>query len=91
MILHVMYKTIDGKREEFINKINETNILDLIKKEDGCISYDYYLDANNKNVILLVEEWENKDKQQVHLKQEHMKRLGEIKNKYVLETTVREF
>ncbi len=91
MILHVMYKTIDGKREDFINKINETNILDLIRKEDGCISYDYYLDVNNKNVILLVEEWENKDKQQVHLKQEHMKRLGEIKNKYVLETTVREF
>ncbi len=91
MILHVMYKTMDGKRDSFIKEINDTDILDLIRKEDGCISYNYYLDSNDENVILLVEEWENKEKQKIHLKQDHMKKLGEIKNKYVLDTKVREF
>lgn len=91
MILHVMYKTIDGKRDDFIKEINDSKILDLIRKEDGCISYNYYLDANDKNVILLVEEWTNKDKQEVHMKQEHMKTLAQIKGKYVVNTTVRTF
>ncbi len=91
MILHVMYKTIDGKREDFIKEVEESKVLDTIRKEDGCISYGYYLDAFDSNVILLVEEWENKAKQQFHLTQEHMKTLSSIKNKYVLDTTVREF
>lgn len=91
MLLHVMYTTIDGKRNDFINDIKQSNVLDLIRKEDGCVSYTYYLDAYNPNIILLVEEWESKEKQQFHLTQEHMKELSAIKNKYVLNTTVREF
>ncbi len=91
MILHVMCKTKDSKRDDFIKEINESKILDLIRKEDGCISYNYYLDVDDKNVILLVEEWSNKDKQEVHMKQEHMKTLATIKDKYVVNTTVRVF
>ncbi len=91
MLLHVMYTTIDGKRNDFINDIKQSNVLDLIRKEDGCVSYTYYLDAYNPNIILLVEEWESKEKQQFHLTQEHMKELSAIKNKYVLNTTVKEF
>lgn len=90
MVLHVTYKTINGKRNDFMNEIKHSNVLDLIKKEDGCISYTYYLDAFDSNIILLVEEWESKEKQQYHLTQEHMKALSSIKNKYVIDTTVRE-
>ncbi len=89
MVLHVLYKTIDGKRNDFMNEIKQSNVLELIKKEDGCISYTYYLDAFDPNIILLVEEWESKEKQQIHLSQEHMKVLSSIKNKYVIDTTVR--
>lgn len=90
MILHVMYKTMDGKRNDFIQEIKQSNVLDLIRNEDGCISYTYYLDAFDPSIILLVEEWESKDKQQVHLTQEHMKIVSSIKNKYVIDTTVKE-
>lgn len=91
MILHVIYKTFDGKRNDYINEINDSKILDLIRKEDGCISYNYYLDTSDNNTILLVEEWESKDKQAVHMKHEHMKTLAQIKDKYVSNTTVRTF
>ncbi len=91
MILHVMYKTFDGKRDDYINEINKSKVLDLIRNEDGCISYNYYLDTSDNNTILLVEEWESKDKQTVHMKQEHMKTLVQIKNKYISNTTVRTF
>lgn len=90
MVLHVTYKTMDGKRNDFINEIKQSNILDLIMKEDGCISYTYYFAVYDPNIILLVEEWESKEKQQYHLTQKHMKVLSSIKNKYVLDTTVRE-
>ena len=86
-----MYKIFDGKRDEYIKEINESKVLDLIRKEDGCISYNYYLDTNDNNTILLVEEWDSKDKQAIHMKQEHMKTLVQIKNKYISNTTVRTF
>lgn len=86
-----MYKIFDGKRDEYIKEINESKVLDLIRKEDGCISYNYYLDTNDNNTILLVEEWDSKDKQAIHMKQEHMKTLAQIKDKYVADTAVRTF
>ena len=43
MVLHVMYKTFDGKRNDYLNEINKSQVLDLIRNEDGCISYNYYL------------------------------------------------
>ena len=91
MVLHVMYKTFDGKRNDYLYEINKSQVLDLIRNEDGCISYNYYLDTSDENIILLVEEWENKDKQAVHMKQAHMKTLTQIKDKYVSNTTVRTF
>ncbi len=91
MILHVMYTAKDGKRNNFIKEIEQSNVLDLIRKEDGCISYNYYLDAFDPNIILLVEEWENKEKQQFHLNQLHMKTLATIKDRYIENTTVKEF
>ena len=59
-----------------------------IKCEDGFISYKYFYDAKEADDLLLVEEWESEEKQQNHLKTEHMKELKELKDKYLLDTKV---
>ena len=41
--------------------------------------------------LLLVEKWISEEKQQQHLKTEHMKKLKAIKEKYILETDVQSF
>ena len=48
----------------------------------------YFYDAKEADDLLLVEEWESEEKQQNHLKTEHMKELKELKDKYLLDTKV---
>lgn len=77
-------------REQFINEIVNIGILDKILNEDGCIFYEYTCPAEKKNLIILKEKWENLEKQQAHLKQEHMKELAKIKDKYIASTQVKQ-
>lgn len=89
--IYVVFDCLPGKREDYIKRIKEEGILSAIRAEDGCIKYDYYLSEKDENQILLIEQWESKQHQQIHLDQPHMARLRSFKNDYVANTTLGEF
>ena len=84
--IYVKFDFFPNKRSEFIEKMKETGILDAIRAEDGCIKYDYYLSEKNADEILLIEQWESKQHQQIHLEQPHMVKLREFKGDYITNT-----
>ena len=86
LLLIVTYHTKPGVREEFLSEVRTSGLLDQIRAEDGCIRYDYYLDVQNPDRILLVEEWETEEKQQKHRQTTNMAQLTAIKENYVVET-----
>lgn len=88
LLLLVQYTMKPGTRQSFVNEMNASGILQKIREEDGYMSYNYYLDAADADKLLLVEEWESEEKQQKHLKTAHMNAFKEIKEKYVLSTSV---
>ena len=88
--IYVKFDCHPQKREAFIAKMKETGILESIRAEDGCIKYDYYLSEKDANEILLIEQWESKNHQQIHLTQPHMDRLREFKNDYIEKTVLGE-
>lgn len=88
--IYVKFMCLDEKREAFIKKVKETGILEAILNEDGCIKYDYYLSEKNPNELLLVEQWESKEHQQIHISQPHMAALREFKDDYITSTELRE-
>ena len=85
MIL-VTYTTNPGMRETFIQEVTSSGILEQIRAEDGLLTYDYYLPVQNDNQILLVEKWSSREHQQRHLRQPHMEKLKELKERYVNHT-----
>ena len=89
--IYVIFKTFDGKREEYIERLQKEGIVDAVRKEDGCIRYDYYFSEKDKNEILLIEAWETQEHQKAHIEQPHMARLREMKGDYVISTTLGEF
>ena len=89
--IYVTFKCFDGKRESFIEKLHSEGIVAAVRAEDGCFQYDYYFSEKDKNEILLIEAWETKEHQQIHIGQPHMARLREIKDDYVKETKLDEF
>jgi quinol monooxygenase YgiN len=48
------------------------NMVLLCRKEQGCISYEYFEGITDSNQIILLQEWENADSLQGHYQTEHM-------------------
>lgn len=47
------------------------SLLNLIRQEEGCSSYRFYRDADNKNAFVLIGEWETRDAWDHHLKSDN--------------------
>lgn len=88
--IYVKFDCLPQKREAFIEKVKTTGILDAIRAEEGCIRYDYYLSEKDANEILLIEQWESKSHQQIHLDQPHMAELRSFKDDYIMSTLLGE-
>ena len=88
--IYVKFLCLPGKREAYIQKMKETGILEAIRAEDGCIRYEYYLSEKDPDVILLIEQWQTKQNQQVHLTQPHMAQMRTFKADYIAETILGE-
>ena len=57
----------------------------------SCIRYDYYYSEKDADEILLIEAWESKKHQEIHIEQPHMKKAFEYKPQYVISTKLGEF
>ena len=88
--IYVKFECLAQKREAFIQKMKDTGVLDAVRAEDGCIKYDYYLSEADSNELLLIEQWETKQHQQVHMTQPHMALLREFKGEYITNTVLGE-
>ena len=88
--IYVRFDCLPGKREAFLEKMKETGILEAVRAEDGCHKYDYYLSEKDPNELLLVEQWETKEHQQVHIRQPHMKQMRTFKDDYITNTVLGE-
>ena len=89
--IYVVFKCFEGKREAFIERVNAEGIADAVRREDGCHRYDYYYSEKDPNEILLIEAWETKKHQQVHIEQPHMAKLRSFKDEYIISGKLGEF
>lgn len=89
--IYVKFKCLPGKREAFVEAVKKEGILSAIRAENGCRRYDYYLSDSDENELLLIEAWETKKHQQIHIEQPHMARLRDMKDGYIESTELGEF
>ncbi|PXV87711.1 quinol monooxygenase YgiN [Lachnotalea glycerini] len=61
------------KIEEFLQAAKQL-VQDTNQKDAGCISYDLYQDVSNSQVLTIIEEWENKESLDQHMKAEHFQK-----------------
>ena len=78
--IYVKFDCFPQKREAFLAKMKDTGILDAIRGEEGCLKYDYYLSEQDPNELLLLEQWESKQHQQIHIGQPHMDQMRTFKD-----------
>ncbi len=88
--IYVKFTCLTNQREAFIKKVKESGVLEAIRNEDGCLKYDYYLSERDENELLLIEKWESKKQQEIHLTQPHMDTLRSFKGDYITHTLLGE-
>ena len=54
MLLLVTYTLQPQKRTSFLQDVQNSHILEQIRKEDGCLRYEYYLHVEKYDQIILV-------------------------------------
>ncbi len=91
LLLHVIYKVKEGKRDEFIRKVKESGIMTASLQEPGNLCYEYYYPTDDNNSVLLVESWTNVQAQQFHCRTEHFQKLSELKNEYVEAVSIKKY
>ena len=89
--IYVTFHCLEGKREAFVNRLKDDGILSAIRAEDGCHMYDFYFSEKDKNELLLVEAWESRRHQEIHMTQEHMARFRVLKDAYIASSFLGEF
>ena len=87
----VTFRCLPGKREDFLKRVEAEGIREAVLSEDGCHAYDYYLSDADASELLLIEAWETRRHQEVHIEQPHMAKLRSFKAEYIESTTLREF
>jgi len=51
-------------------------LIDLTRKETGCISYELYQDVTNPGKFTFIENWQSKEHLEAHLETQHMADAG---------------
>ncbi|MBU5591645.1 antibiotic biosynthesis monooxygenase [Clostridium sp. MSJ-4] len=64
-------------KEDKIDEIIELSkeLVEITRKEKGCIKYEMYQDEQDATILTMIEEWENKEALEEHLKSEHFNRI----------------
>lgn len=85
----VEYSVKENKLNDFLTEIKNNKIREKVLEEKGCVVYDYFLpEDTTQNKLVLIEKWQSKDLQQLHLTTPHMQTFSAIKEKYVDDTNV---
>ena len=89
--IYVVFTCLPGQREAFVARLKKEGILSAVRAEDGCHKYDFYFSEADPNELLLVEAWETKRHQEIHIEQPHMERMRALKDDYVKSTVLCEY
>ena len=65
-----------GKRDELISKSQD--MIKSTRLEPGCISYDLYASTEDEDVLIMLEQWENREVLDAHMKTEHFGAFGMV-------------
>lgn len=88
---NVTYRTKPGQRGAFYEALTHLGVRENSLREDGNVKYDYFFDAQDPDVLLLVETWTEPALQDAHCKTERFAKLQELKAKFCDGVTIDKF
>ncbi len=91
VIVRVKYRTPEGQREAFLQQLFDEGLPQACRAEADNICYDYFLNYEDPNEILLLEMWKTEEGLAKHGKEPHFERLGQVRKECNVQSVVESF
>ena len=66
-------KIKEGQLEAYVKYLTE--MIDLTRKEEGCIAYGLHEAADGSGAVVMLESWESQEALDKHMESEHFKKF----------------
>ena len=86
--VNILYQGKDDKARLFADEMVSSGLVDKIRQQSGNLRYEYFVPLDNKQAILLIDEWENQEAIDIHHKSQKKKKIAELREKYQLNLKV---
>ena len=91
LIIKIYYTGTKGEAGKFAEEMVSSGIVDRVRAEEGNERYEYFFPMDDKETVMLIDKWKNKEALDLHHKSEMMKEIADLRNKYELKMRVERF
>lgn len=82
--MNLYYTGKDGNAVRFAEEMESSGTADAVRKERGCLRYDYFLSMSDPETVLLIDSWSNQEALDAHHASPMMKTIARLREKYDL-------
>lgn len=84
LTVNIYYKGKDGAAIAFAKEMIESGIVAEIRSKEGNLKYDYFLPLEDKETLLLIDQWTNQEALDLHHQSATMQRILDLRQKHDL-------
>ena len=84
LTVNIYYKGKDGAAIAFAKEMIESGIVAEIRRKEGNLRYDYFLTLEDKETVLLIDQWANQEALDLHHQSATMQKILDLRQKYDL-------
>lgn len=84
LTVNIYYKGKDGAAIAFAKEMIESGIVAEIRSKEGNLKYDYFLPLEDKETLLLIDQWANQEALDLHHQSATMQKILDLRQKYDL-------
>ncbi len=89
--INIYYTGRDGNARKFAEEMIARGIVDKIRAEEGNLRYEYFLQVDDPETVLLIDAWASRQALDFHHKSPMMAEIAALREKYHLKMRVQKF
>lgn len=89
--VNLYYTGKNGNARKFAEEMVSSGTVGLIKAEDGNLKYDYFIQMDDPETVLLIDSWTSQEAIDLHHSSPMMKTITELREKHDLHMRVERY
>lgn len=89
--VNLYYTGVNGAARKFVEEMISSGTVQKIKEEPGNCKYDYFIQMDDPETVLLIDSWQSQEAIDFHHASPMMKTIVELREKYDLHMRIERY